>query len=332
MVNPTNYELKFIAKNRGIKNYQNMSREELLSTLDKSEHITENLLKNGLERIARVQNLSLNELEQITEMNNLLKNKLEQITKNRHIKNYRNMLKEDLLIAFLKSNQSHAELWKSEDSNLEIGETKKLFNELRNNFSKKERNKIRRKFRLKESIDEYLKELEQKDTLTEKEKQEKKRYTKRLPKVEEFFKKLKENLNRLERYQYNNNEDLDYKGIRQIENLFDKIDEDYYKPIRTKGAFNDDYVEYESRGDKDKNLTPEDYLDIIRPFLRDIINNHKTHGEWKIQLTMQITFISSLDIGEFHIMHLKSNNVEIMMGAETDDIINELFESFFKKY
>ena len=47
---------------------------------------------------------------------------------------------------------------------------------------------------------------------------------------------------------------------------------------------------------------------------------------------MQITFISSLGTGEFHIMHSKSNNVEIMMGTETDDIINELFESFFKKY
>ena len=57
---------------------------------------------------------------------------------------------------------------------MEIGETKKLFNELRNNFSKQEINKIRRKFCLKESIEKYLKELEQKDTLTEKEKQEKK--------------------------------------------------------------------------------------------------------------------------------------------------------------
>ena len=37
MVNPTKYELKFIAKNRDIKNYQNMSKEELLSTLDKLE-------------------------------------------------------------------------------------------------------------------------------------------------------------------------------------------------------------------------------------------------------------------------------------------------------
>ena len=31
------------------------------------------------------------------------------------------------------------------------------------------------------------------------------------------------------------------------------------------GAFNNNYIEYESRGDKD-NLLLEDYLDIIRPY------------------------------------------------------------------
>ena len=84
-------------------------------------------------------------------------------------------------------------------------------------------------------------------------------------------------------------------------------------------------MEYESKGDKDKNLSPEDYLDIIRPYLRGMIDNHKTRGEWKIQLTIQITFISSLDTGEFRIMNSKSDNVKIMMGIETDDIIDELF-------
>ena len=53
-----------------------------------------------------------------------------------------------------------------------------------------------------------------------------------------------------------------------------------------------------------------------------------TCGEWKIQLIMQITFISSLGTREFRIMHSKSDNAEIMSGIETDDIINELFESF----
>ena len=31
-------------------------------------------------------------------------------------------------------------------------------------------------------------------------------------------------------------------------------------------------------------------------------------------------------------MHTKSNNVEIMIGSETDEIIEGLFESFLQKY
>ena len=147
-----------------------------------------------------MQNLSLNDLEQIERMNNLSLNELKQIAKIRHIKTNRNTLKEDLLIALLKSNQSYTELRKSEDNNEEIEETKKIFNELRNNFSKEEIKKIRRKFRFRESIDEYLKKLEQLDSLTKQEKQEKKRYTNKLQNTEDFFKKLKEDSNILERH------------------------------------------------------------------------------------------------------------------------------------
>ena len=46
-------------------------------------------------------------------------------------------------------------------------------------------------------------------------------------------------------------------------------------------------------------------------------NNHRTHGEWKIQLTMQITFISSLGTGELRIKHSKSDNAGMMSGIET---------------
>ena len=111
-----------------------------------------------------------------------------------------------------------------------------------------------------------------------------------------------------------------------------KINEDYYKPIKTKDAFNDNYIEYESRGDKDKNLSLEDYLNIIRPYLRDMIDNHKTHSEWKIQLIMQINFICFLDTDELRIMYTKSNNTTIMNGTEKNDIINELFKSFLRRY
>ena len=102
MVNLTKYELKLIARKRGIKNYQNISREKLLSTLDKSEPILEDLSQNGLERIAKMQNLLQNELKQITKISNLSQNELEQIAKMRRIRNYKNMSREELLTSLLK--------------------------------------------------------------------------------------------------------------------------------------------------------------------------------------------------------------------------------------
>ena len=88
---------------------------------------------------------------------------------------------------------------------------------------------------------------------------------------------------------------------------------------------------------------------MIKPYLSGIINDHKTQGEWrihsdntitkyktqgewKIRLTMAINFISSKDSDETRTMHGKSNNVEIMMGSETDEIIKELFKSFLRRY
>ena len=65
--------------------------------------------------------------------------------------------------------------------------------------------------------------------------------------------------------------------------MFDlSIDEDYYQPTITKGAFNNNYIQYESKGDKGKNISIKRYLNMIKPYLSDIINDHKTQGKWRI--------------------------------------------------
>ena len=69
---------------------------------------------------------------------------------------------------------------------------------------------------------------------------------------------------------------------------------------------------------KINNFSTKEYLDIIRPYLSDMINGYKTQSEWKIHLTMQINFISSKDSEETRTMHTKSFNMEIMMGNEID--------------
>ena len=177
MVNLKTHKLRLITGKRGIKNYKNMLREKLLSTLDESECNFKNISQNGLERIAKMQNLSQNELKQITKMSNLSQNELEQIVKTRRIKNYKNMSKEELLISLLKSEESIAELCKSKSNNAKIEEIKKFFNALRNNFSKEKIKQIRKKFHEREKIDKYFKELEKKSLKNETKQEEREKKT-----------------------------------------------------------------------------------------------------------------------------------------------------------
>ena len=89
---------------------------------------------------------------------------------------------------------------------------------------------------------------------------------------------------------------------------------------------------YESRGDKDNMLAIYEYFDKIKPYLKDMIDDYKSKGEWKIQLSMQIIFVSFTDANETREMHTKSDNITIMRGVENEDIINELFNTFRKRY
>ena len=73
--------------------------------------------------------------------------------------------------------------------------------------------------------------------------------------------------NESESVQSENN--FDNARIRKIDLSF--YEDYYYKPIRTSSAFNSNYIEYESKGGKDKVLSTKEYLIVIRPYLSDII-------------------------------------------------------------
>ena len=50
------------------------------------------------------------------------------------------------------------------------------------------------------------------------------------------------------------------------------------------------------------------------------IDRETQFGEWKIQLNILINFISSIDFTETRITYIWSDNIEVMMGSETNDI------------
>ena len=137
-------------------------------------------------------------------------------------------------------------------------------------------------------------------------------------------------------------DDFEFRGIENVQDLFKIL---IYKPTLVKSGYNNtnnnnnknnnnnnnNYIQYESKGDHI--LTVEEYLALIEPYLRELINYYKNEGEWKIQLTAQINFISlKPDSDETRAMHTKSDNKEFMNGSDTDEIIKELFKSLLQRY
>ena len=265
-------------------------------------------------------------------------NELKLVAESRGVKGYKSMSKEKTLSGLSKSGsvESANSLSKNSFDDKRLKKIREDFNELRERFLKPQIREIRK-------ILYYIKNPKNHSTELHS--------TQKVKEIKESLFTLEERLSNFKKYCFQ--DDFKYRNIGDIRNLFNGvalngIDENHYKPIRTKSAFNGNYIEYESKGDKDKNLSPKEYLDMIRPYLSDIINNHKTpknlrvhssnevidyetqFGEWKIQLTMSINFISSKDSDETRNMHTKSDNIEIMMGSETHDIIDELLNLFCK--
>ena len=115
--------------------------------------------------------------------------------------------------------------------------------------------------------------------------------------------------------------------IWSIRTLFKELDRDYYKPIRANSDFaerNDNYIEYTSNADRYENLSLKEHLNVTRPYLRDLTDEHKpimelnnsnsisnnnnsnnnndnnnnnsnNRAEWKIQLITKNNFISVKD-------------------------------------
>ena len=178
--------------------------------------------------------------------------------------------------------------------------------ELRHKFSKSDLKTIKR----------HLYNIENKKRLLE------------LEITNKYFDELDKKFLEFDEYYNDNDNDDDFIGIENVQDLF-KIS--IYKPTIVKSGYNNNYIEYRSEGDK--LLTIEEYLNLIEPYLRQLISDHKNKDEWKIQLTAQINFIS-LRPGpdETRVMHTRCANEEFMNGSDTDEIIKELFRSLLQRY
>ena len=133
--------------------------------------------------------------------------------------------------------------------------------------------------------------------------------------------------NKLDKKINNNNTNDDF--IENIRDLFSILD---YEPILIKTGFDNNYLEYMSNGNN--SLSFNKYLnDIIKPYLYDLINVYKAKGEWKLQISSEISFVSQKPgSDETRTMYSRSIPEEIMSGSETEEIIEKLIKSLLQKY
>ena len=85
---------------------------------------------------------------------------------------------------------------------------------------------------------------------------------------------------------------------------------------------------------------------MIRPYLKDLINDHNLlkelnnetndgdteRGQWKIQLVMQNNCISTKDFEETRTIYSASKRVDVFMGTDTDGAIDRLFDTTLQRF
>ena len=104
-----------------------------------------------------------------------------------------------------------------------------------------------------------------------------------------------------------------------------------YEPVLIRTGFDGNYLEYMSNGSN--SLSFDEYLELIRSYLGDLINVYKTKGEWKLQLSAEISFVSQKPgSDEKRVMYTRSICEEFMIGSETEEVAEKNIMSLLQKY
>ena len=101
------------------------------------------------------------------------------------------------------------------------------------------------------------------------------------------------------------------------------------KKIIIGNFWNNNYIRYESSGDRNKNISGKEYLDKIKPYLRDIITYLQKADTWKIQIITAINFRSSKHVDEERVMHSKNDNTEFMSWDNVNEVLMNFLNHFF---
>ena len=142
---------------------------------------------------------------------------------------------------------------------------------------------------------------------------------------EDFIENIKDLFNnKLDKKINNNNTNDDF--IENIRDLFSILD---YELLLIKTGFDNNYLEYMSNGNN--SLSFNEYLELIKPYLYDLRNVYKAKGEWKLQLSAEISFVlQKPDSNEIRIMYTRSTPEEIIIVVKQKKPLKILLCNYYK--
>ena len=123
-----------------------------------------------------------------------------------------------------------------------------------------------------------------------------------------------------ERFLHTDYDDLKYRGLSDIKPLFSyNIPEEYYEPELINSAFERNYERYRMDGDKKKELSLIDYLNMVKP------------NERKVQLVISIVILNFIT-NEFAKKYVNGDNIVIRPTDDSNEIYTELYNSLLHRY
>ena len=143
---------------------------------------------------------------------------------------------------------------------------------------------------------------------------------------EDFMQNIRDLFNNKLDKKINNNTNDDF--IENIRDLLSILD---YEPLLIKTGF-DNYLEYMSNGNN--SLSFNEYLELIKPYLHDLINVYKAKGEWKLQLSAEIFFVSQKpDSNEIRIIYtyiLQAHLKKLLLAVKQKKSLKILLCQYYK--
>ena len=278
--------------------------------------------------------MSLNELDRVRKLNELSFKILKELSELQQVRGFDKISKEDLIYSLLRSKNPNEDKYiklltstfdKSKLDNEikeEINNINKVVSRLGNLLTNKERNKITKE------LNNILIKVNNKNKNTR---------LKNRKKENILIKLIKQHnsLAKKEKYMDLNYDDLQYQGISGLKNTFNitNVDNNYEADLIA-SAFGErlckHYERYRIKGNKNKELSLNFYLDTVRKTVVELITKENI-GERKVQLVLSVFFINYLNNEEAE-KYTYSDNVELRTTDYSNIITTTLYNSLIKKY